>query len=164
MRGLPLKTPMSTRCRESSQRTGPTSDGGETGVRDTRDRVLVVDDAANLRELLTVLLEVEDDFEVVAAVGDGAKALEKADELEPDIVLLDIAMPVMDGFAALPQLRRRLPDASIVIFSAYEQREQAEKALKYGADIYLEKGTSVVNLVTQIRELRAQRRKGEAAG
>ena len=129
-----------------------------------RERVLVVDDAANLRELLTVLLEVEDDFEVVAAVGDGAQALEKADELEPDIVLLDIAMPVMDGFAALPQLRRRLPDASIVIFSAYEQREQAEKALKYGADIYLEKGTSVVNLVTQIRELRAQRRGGEAAG
>jgi DNA-binding NarL/FixJ family response regulator len=129
-----------------------------------RERVLVVDDAANLRELLTVLLEVEDDFEVVAAVGDGAQALEKADELEPDIVLLDIAMPVMDGFAALPALRRRLPDASIVIFSAYEQREQAERALKNGADIYLEKGTSVVNLVAQIRELRAQRPNGEAAG
>jgi len=129
-----------------------------------RERVLVVDDAANLRELLTVLLEVEDDFEVVAAVGDGAQALAKADELEPDIVLLDIAMPVMDGFAALPQLRRRLPEASIVIFSAYEQREQAEKALKYGADIYLEKGTSVVNLVTRIRELRANRRDGKQAG
>jgi DNA-binding NarL/FixJ family response regulator len=129
-----------------------------------RERVLVVDDAANLRELLTVLLEVEDDFEVVAAVGDGAQALAKADELEPDIVLLDIAMPVMDGFAALPQLRRRLPEASIVIFSAYEQREQAEKALKYGADIYLEKGTSVVNLVTRIRELRANHRDGKQAG
>jgi DNA-binding NarL/FixJ family response regulator len=128
-----------------------------------RERVLVVDDAANLRDLLTVLLEVEDDFEVVAAVGDGAQALAKADELEPDIVLLDIAMPVMDGFAALPELRRRLPEASIVIFSAYEQREQAEKSLKYGADIYIEKGTSVVNLVSQLRELRASRR-GEAAG
>lgn len=129
-----------------------------------RERVLVVDDAANLRDLLTVLLEVEDDFEVVAAVGDGAQALAKADELEPDIVLLDIAMPVMDGFAALPELRRRLPDASIVIFSAYEQREQAEKSLKYGADIYIEKGTSVVNLVAQLREHRASRRDGQAAG
>jgi DNA-binding NarL/FixJ family response regulator len=122
-----------------------------------RERVLVVDDAANLRELLTVLLEVEDDFEVVAAVGDGAQALAKADELEPDIVLLDIAMPVMDGFAALPELRRRLPDASIVIFSAYEQRDKAERAVTEGADIYIEKGTSVVNLVTRIRELRASR-------
>jgi DNA-binding NarL/FixJ family response regulator len=122
-----------------------------------RERVLVVDDAANLRELLTVLLEVEDDFEVVAAVGDGAQALTKADELEPDIILLDIAMPVMDGFAALPELRRRLPDASIVIFSAYEQRDKAERALTEGADIYIEKGTSVVNLVSQIRELRAGR-------
>jgi DNA-binding NarL/FixJ family response regulator len=122
-----------------------------------RERVLVVDDAANLRELLTVLLEVEDDFEVVAAVGDGAQALAKADELEPDIVLPDIAMPVMDGFAALPELRRRLPDASIVIFSAYEQRDKAERAVTEGADIYIEKGTSVVNLVTRIRELRASR-------
>lgn len=125
-----------------------------------RERVLVVDDAANLRELLTVLLEVEDDFEVVAAVGDGAQALAKADEFEPDIVLLDIAMPVMDGFTALPELRRRLPHASIVIFSAYEQRDQAERALTEGADIYIEKGTSVVNLVTQIRELRAGRTGG----
>jgi DNA-binding NarL/FixJ family response regulator len=125
-----------------------------------RERVLVVDDAANLRELLTVLLEVEDDFEVVAAVGDGAQALAKADELEPDIVLLDIAMPVMDGFAALPELRRRLPDASIVIFSAYEQRDKAERAVTEGADIYIEKGTSVVNLVTRIRELRASRPDG----
>jgi DNA-binding NarL/FixJ family response regulator len=125
-----------------------------------RERVLVVDDAANLRELLTVLLEVEDDFEVVAAVGDGAQALTKADELEPDIVLLDIAMPVMDGFAALPELRRRLPDASIVIFSAFEEREKAERALTEGADIYIEKGTSVINLVAQIRELRAGRPNG----
>ena len=129
-----------------------------------RERVLVVDDAANLRDLLTVLLEVEDDFEVVAAVGDGAQALAKADELEPDIVLLDIAMPVMDGYAALPELRRRLPNASIVIFSAYEQREQAEKALSYGADTYIEKGTSVINLVAQLRELRASRSGGEQAG
>jgi DNA-binding NarL/FixJ family response regulator len=125
-----------------------------------RERVLVVDDAANLRELLTVLLEVEDDFEVVAAVGDGAQALTKADELEPDIVLLDIAMPVMDGFAALPELRRRLPNASIVIFSAFEQRDKAERALTEGADIYIEKGTSVINLVSQIRELRAGRSGG----
>jgi DNA-binding NarL/FixJ family response regulator len=127
-----------------------------------RERVLVVDDAANLRELLTVLLEVEDDFEVVAAVGDGAQALAKADELEPDIVLLDIAMPVMDGFAALPELRRRLPDASIVIFSAYEQRDKAERALTEGADVYIEKGTSVINLVAQIRELRADRGRKQA--
>jgi len=129
-----------------------------------RERVLVVDDAANLRELLTVLLEVEDDFEVVAAVGDGAQALAKADEFEPDIVLLDIAMPVMDGFAALPELRRRLPDASIVIFSAFEQREKAERALDQGADIYIEKGTSVVNLVSQIRELRHGRSGGGRLG
>src|SRR4051794_32292950 len=148
---------MSTRCRESSQRTGPTSDGGETGVRETRDRVLVVDDAANLRELLTVLLEVEDDFEVVGAVGDGAQALEKAEELAPDIVLLDLAMPVMDGLAALPGLRERLPSASIVVFSGFEQEALVERALAEGADAYVEKGTSVLQLVARLRALRATR-------
>jgi len=126
-------------------------------VRETRDRVLVVDDAANLRELLTVLLEVEDDFEVVASVGDGAQALAKAEELNPDVVLLDLAMPVMDGLAALPALRERLPKASIVIFSGFEQEALVERAMAQGANAYIEKGTSVLQLVARLRALRAER-------
>jgi DNA-binding NarL/FixJ family response regulator len=119
-----------------------------------RDRVLVVDDAANLRELLTLLLEIEDDFEVVGTASDGQQAIDAAVSLRPDVVLLDLAMPVMDGLQALPALRQHLPDARIVIFSGFEHQALAEEALLAGADAYIEKGTSVTQLVNQLRELR----------
>jgi DNA-binding NarL/FixJ family response regulator len=119
-----------------------------------RDRVLVVDDAANLRELLTILLEAEDDFEVVGTAADGQQAIDCADELHPDVVLLDLAMPVMDGLQALPALRRALPDARIVIFSGFEQSALARQALSSGADDYVEKGASVTELVARLRRLR----------
>jgi DNA-binding NarL/FixJ family response regulator len=123
-------------------------------VRPRRERVLVVDDAANLRELLTVLLDVEDDFEVVGTAADGVQALEKAETLKPDIVLLDLAMPVMDGLQALPGLRERLPQARIVIFSGFEHEALAREALAAGADAYIEEGTSVMQLVARLRQLR----------
>jgi DNA-binding NarL/FixJ family response regulator len=123
-----------------------------------RDRVLVVDDAANLRELLTVLLEVEDDFEVVGTAADGQQAIAAAVALRPDVVLLDLAMPVMDGLQALPALRENLPQARIVIFSGFEHQALAEGALKAGADAYIEKGTSVTQLVSRLRSLRDRHR------
>jgi DNA-binding NarL/FixJ family response regulator len=123
-----------------------------------RDRVLVVDDAANLRELLTLLLEVEDDFEVVGTAADGQQAIAAALSLRPDVVLLDLAMPVMDGLQALPALREHLPKARIVIFSGFEHQALAEEALQAGADAYIEKGTSVTHLVSQLRTLREQHR------
>jgi DNA-binding NarL/FixJ family response regulator len=119
------------------------------------DRVLVVDDAANLRDLLTLLLEAEDDFVVVGAAADGAQAVERAAELRPDVVLLDLAMPVMDGLQALPELRVLLPSARIVVFSGYEEVSLARAALDAGADAYIEKGTSVLQLVARLRALRA---------
>ena len=122
-----------------------------------RDRVLIVDDAANLRELLTLLLEVEDDFEVVGTAADGRQAIEAAELLRPDVVLLDLAMPVMDGLQALPALRAHLPHARIVIFSGFEHEALAEEAMQAGADAYIEKGTSVTQLVAQLRELRQHR-------
>jgi DNA-binding NarL/FixJ family response regulator len=125
-------------------------------LREKRDRVLVVDDAANLRELLTLLLDTEDDFEVIGTASDGKQALLVADALQPDIVLLDLAMPVMDGMQALPQLRSRLPGAIIVIFSGFEQAPLVDEALAAGADAYLEKGASVTQMVDLLRELRGR--------
>jgi DNA-binding NarL/FixJ family response regulator len=122
-----------------------------------RDRVLVVDDAANLRELLTLLLDTEDDFEVIGTASDGEQALAVAESLQPDIILLDLAMPVMDGMQALPRLRRMLPESIIVIFSGFEQAALVDEAVAAGADSYLEKGASVTQLVDLLRELREQR-------
>jgi DNA-binding NarL/FixJ family response regulator len=128
------------------------------------DRVLVVDDAANLRELLTLLLDAEDDFVVVGAAGDGAQAVEKAAELSPDVVLLDLAMPVMDGLQALPELRRLLPAGRLVVFSGFEEESLARAALAAGADAFIEKGTSVLQLVARLRALREESDAGKRAG
>jgi DNA-binding NarL/FixJ family response regulator len=116
-------------------------------------RVLVVDDAANLRDLLTVVLEAEDDFEVVGTAVDGEEALQAVQALTPDVVLLDLLMPVMDGLQALPEIRRHAPDAKIVIFSGFEQDAMAREALAAGADRYLEKGVSVTRLISSLRQL-----------
>jgi DNA-binding NarL/FixJ family response regulator len=121
-----------------------------------RDRVLVVDDAVNLRELLTLLLETEDDFEVIGTASDGAQAVAVAEALQPDIVLLDLAMPIMDGMQALPELRRCLPSALIVIFSGFEQAALLDEAMAAGANAYLEKGASVTQMVNLLRELRGR--------
>jgi DNA-binding NarL/FixJ family response regulator len=121
-----------------------------------RDRVLVVDDAANLRELLTLLLETEDDFEVIGNASDGEQALQIAESCKPDIVLLDLAMPIMDGMQALPNLRRLLPDAVIVTFSGFEEASLVDEAIAAGASAYLEKGSSVTQLVDLLRMLRGR--------
>lgn len=121
-----------------------------------RDRVLVVDDAANLRELLTLLLDTEDDFEVIGTASDGEQAVAVAESLLPDIVLLDLAMPIMDGMQALPRIRRLLPDSIILIFSGFEQAALIDEAIAAGADAYLEKGASVTQLVDLLRELRGR--------
>jgi DNA-binding NarL/FixJ family response regulator len=77
-----------------------------------------------------------------------------AESVQPDVVLLDLAMPVMDGLQALPALRAALPRARIVIFSGFEHQALAEEALQAGADAYIEKGTSVTQLVSRLRDLR----------
>lgn len=116
----------------------------------------MVDDAANLRDLLSILLDAEDDFEVVGTAADGEQAIEAARSLLPDIVLLDLLMPVMDGLQALPRLRELLPGASIVIFSGFEDAALSPEAGDAGADAYIEKGVSVTRLVGRLRELRGR--------
>jgi DNA-binding NarL/FixJ family response regulator len=117
----------------------------------------VVDDAANLRELLTLLLESEDDFEVTGTAGDGAQAIKAARALHPDVVLLDLAMPVMDGLTALPEIRREAPDARIVVFTGFDSGSVVDEAIAAGADAYLEKGASVTSLVDLLRKMRRTR-------
>jgi DNA-binding NarL/FixJ family response regulator len=135
-----------------------TADGrrDSTPAKPARDRVLVVDDAANLRELLTLLLESEDDFEVVGNAINGQQAIELTAALRPDVVLLDLAMPVMDGLSALPEIRAAVPAARIVIFTGFDQGSLVGEALAGGADAYLEKGASVTSLVDLLRDLRSK--------
>lgn len=103
-------------------------------------RVLLVDDSLEFRWLLRILLNRDPRFEIVGEAGDGVAAVEMTKELGPDVVLLDVAMPKMDGLQALPAIREVAPSAKVVMLSAFSATEMAEKAHNGGADAYLEKG------------------------
>jgi two-component system, NarL family, nitrate/nitrite response regulator NarL len=104
-----------------------------------RVRVLVVDDHQMLREALVGMLELAG-FEVVGAVADGADATVLASQLEPDVVLMDLSMPVMNGLDATRLLREVAPEVAIVVFSAFDNPELKRQAFDAGAVAYLPKG------------------------
>src|SRR5690348_457119 len=103
-------------------------------------RVVIVDDSDDLRFLLRATLEARPAFEVVGEAADGATAVEQAAALQPDVVLLDLSMPVMDGMAVLPLLRERTPNAVVVVLSGYDSPELRAETSQAGADGYLVKG------------------------
>jgi DNA-binding NarL/FixJ family response regulator len=104
-----------------------------------RVRILVVDDHQMLREALVGMLEVSG-FEVVGAVADGADASAAAAELAPDVVLMDLSMPVLNGLDATRLLREVAPGTAVVLFSAFDSPELKREAFAAGAVAFLPKG------------------------
>ncbi len=104
-----------------------------------RLRVVIADDAPAMRLLLRRMLEDSGAFDVVGEAGDGEEAVRMADALRPDVVLLDLAMPVMDGLAAIPRIRRTSAASRIVVVSAVEAGRVRDQALASGADTFIEK-------------------------
>ena len=102
-------------------------------------RVLIADDAPDARFLLRVWLERHGAMDVVAEATDGVEAVERARQERPDLVLLDVSMPRMDGLEAAAEIRRALPEAGIIVFSAFSADRMADRAVLAGADVYLEK-------------------------
>jgi DNA-binding NarL/FixJ family response regulator len=100
------------------------------------ERVLIVDDHPLTRDALSALL-VQQGFEVVGEAGDGAEAIARAGELRPDIILLDLTMPGMDGLTALPGLRETAPDSEVVVLTASDAEENLLGAIRAGASGYL---------------------------
>jgi DNA-binding NarL/FixJ family response regulator len=115
-----------------------------------RNRVVVVDDQPDMRELVALILDDEDDFDVVATAADGAEAVRIVSELHPDLVVLDVAMPVMSGAEALRSLRADSPQTRVVMLSAHP-RETVEASTGHLADDYLDKGIVVTDLVERLR-------------
>jgi DNA-binding NarL/FixJ family response regulator len=106
-------------------------------------RVLLADDHELMRRMLRLALSARPGLEVVGEAADGAEALALARELEPDLVVLDVAMPEMDGLTATRALRAELPGCAILIVSSFETERLAEAALAAGADRYVEKGAGL---------------------
>ncbi|MBX6389174.1 MAG: response regulator [Frankia sp.] len=114
---------------------------------------MVADDADGVRELLCLVLDLEPDFTVVGRASNGAEAVDLVTRTRPDLVLLDVAMPVLDGIAALPRVRRAVPGARVVIFTGFSAYTVREEALGLGADDVLEKGLGTPLLVDRLRAL-----------
>jgi DNA-binding NarL/FixJ family response regulator len=119
----------------------------------SRIRVLLVEDSEPLRRMLSILLANDGGFLVVGEADDGAAAVAMAAAADPDLVLLDLEMPVMDGLTALPQLRKVAPRARIVVLSAYPDPFTLVDALRAGADLCLDKAAPLIDIVSELAVL-----------
>jgi len=132
-----------------------------SGIRDTKSdviRVLLSDDHAVMREGLRMILEAQGNIEVVGDAGDGREAVRVAQQLSPDIVVMDIAMEGLNGIDATRQIRERCPSTQVVILSMYATSEYVYRALEAGALGYVLKETAGGELVKAIRAAHLGRR------
>ncbi len=114
-------------------------------------RVLVVDDQQLIREGIASLLALQDGINVVGTANDGREAIEQAVALQPDVVLMDIRMPVMDGVAAVTALRQRQPGIRVIMLTTFDDEEYVVAALKAGATGYLLKDLPSRELADAVR-------------
>ncbi|TMC49374.1 MAG: response regulator transcription factor [Chloroflexi bacterium] len=103
-------------------------------------RVLIADDTSAIRALYRAIFEVSRGFEVVGEAGDGDEAVAVAIAQRPDVVLMDVEMPRMDGLLAMSLIRRRFPATKFVVISGLEPAAVGPTASRYGADAYFQKG------------------------
>ena len=115
--------------------------------------VVLADDTEEIRLLLRLALSTDERFTVVGEASDGAQAVEVAAKLKPTAIVIDLAMPVMDGLQAIPEIKRRTEDTKIIVFSAFEADQMSNEALSRGADAYIEKGASYNVLINKLVEL-----------
>lgn len=113
--------------------------------------ILIVDDQSLFREGLRTLLSVQADFEVVGEAGNGEDALRKAVNLQPDVVLMDLRMPVMDGVTATQRMREALPQCRVIVLTTFDDDELVFEGLRAGAVGYLLKDVSSDKLFEAIR-------------
>jgi len=118
-------------------------------------RILVVDDHPIVRQGLVAVLEDQEDFQIAGAAGSAEEAIELAGRQAPDVVLLDLELPGMDGVEAMPRLAAAAPGARVIVFTAYDTDERVMGAIKAGAKGYLLKGAAAEEIAHAIRGVHA---------
>jgi DNA-binding NarL/FixJ family response regulator len=123
-------------------------------------RIFLCDDVPELRALLRYGLEEDESLKVVGEAGDAESAVRQVAELQPDVVLLDLSMPGMDGLEAIQLIRAASPETGIVVLSGFSAARLGQTALDLGADRYLEKGEPGEVIRETIRAVAEERRRG----
>ncbi|MDX6657011.1 MAG: hypothetical protein QOH62_1804 [Solirubrobacteraceae bacterium] len=124
-------------------------------------RVFLCDDVPELRTLLRFALEEDPGVRVVGEAGDASSGVERVTELQPDVVLLDLSMPGLDGLEAIPLLQDAAPGIGIIVFSGFAADRMRGPALALGADRYLEKGEPLEVIRQTVREVATKRPRGD---
>lgn len=119
----------------------------------TKIRVLVVDDQTVVRDGVVAILSFYPDIEVVGEAEDGAKALTLAQQTQPDVILLDLVMPRLDGLETIPKIKALAPEARILVLTSFAEGERVYQAIKAGALGYLLKDATREQLVQAIRDV-----------
>ncbi len=128
-------------------------------------RILIADDHDGVRKTLRSLLESRDDFEVCGEAANGVEAITRTKELKPDLVILDIRMPTVDGFEAARVIRKFFPEIRILIFSVHKANQMLEEAQKIGVNGFVEKSENGQVLLRAVDDvLHDQRYFAAAAG
>src|SRR4051794_34806183 len=122
-------------------------------VNEASIRVFLVDDVAELRALVRIALEEDPEIEVVGEAANGREGVEGVAEAQPDVVLLDLSMPDMDGLEAIPLMRKRAPKARIVVLSGHEAGRVSRAALDQGAADYLNKASDFEAIRATVHEV-----------
>jgi DNA-binding NarL/FixJ family response regulator len=117
----------------------------------TTTRLLIVDDNAQVRQDLATLLPLLGCIEVVGEAGDGAQAVRQAEALSPDVVLMDLEMPVLDGYEAGRRIKAEHPSIRVVVLSAYGGPRARDLAQAAGLDGFIDKGAPVETIVQAIQ-------------
>ncbi|MGN7358922.1 response regulator [Paenibacillus sp. SAF-054] len=118
-------------------------------------KVLIADDQELILESLNIVLSMQEDIEIVGLAKNGEEAIQGCEQVQPDLVLMDINMPVMDGVAATAQIKKRMPGIKIIILTSYQEVEYVLAALSHGAEGYLLKAIHPTDLAAGIRVVHA---------
>jgi DNA-binding NarL/FixJ family response regulator len=116
-------------------------------------RVLVVDDHQSFRWALTSALDLVDNLEVAGVADGGVAACREAEELRPDVVLMDVSMPDLSGIEAMERIHRRVPDVPVVFLTARADAGVEREAMQAGASGFIAKGASLQDIVVVLREV-----------
>ena len=116
-------------------------------------RILVADDDPAFRQRAKAFLASEADVEVVAEAADGEEAIRKAQELKPDVVLMDVRMPGLNGVTATRVLRQEMPEVKVIMLSVFDLPEYREAAMVSGASGYVVKKCMIEALISEIRRV-----------